>query len=647
MVNLTLTEKGGSTNELSFDKLEVTVGRVRGNDIVLPKGNVSKHHCRLLARDGEVVVEDLRSTNGTYVNGRKIADPTALSPGDKIFVGDFIMRIAALDTARPTSAPAHPEAGSLSSALPRRAPPPPPPPSARSTSMDAGPGSAPKVPPPLSGRQPLPPPPPMPGKRDSKGHPVADALTPLPSGGPSDINLDDDDDDALGALHPHFKVPPLKPAVQPAERMSDLETPDGAVASTPAPVRMGDGSDISMDDLAPPAPPAHDSEDAAPAAGGLADDDEDDIFSTSPAAKPVAAKAHESSKPKHAAPAKHPARGIDRDMPEWLAHLLEGDGVTAAFFTGGNQAEVQRRGRRESASVPASDLSSLGGAIRKLALKGSPKPTPEAAAINTTLPDGTHIAAIFPPIADRLCVAIRRPVALGKTIDDLVEEQVVSAEMRQVLDACVASRQNILVSGDRAACDSLLRAILWSVDRVARVALVSGSITPPASATSWLKFQPDGQAADLVAAAIAMQPEYLVVDAGHPALSGEVLGECNLGLSGVILSVVARSANEALHRLYSLTSAHSTPLAAGADLVASSIDVIVQASVLSDGSLKVVEIAEPKASLDGQVSAHALLTWIPGEDGNGTFTATGVRSTLATKLSQAGNALPPEILNRQ
>ena len=68
--------------------------------------------------------------------------------------------------------------------------------------------------------------------------------------------------------------------------------------------------------------------------------------------------------------------------------------------------------------------------------------------------------------------------------------------------------------------------------------------------------------------------------------------------------------------------------------------------MLPDGSLKVVEIAEPKASLDGQVSAHALLTWIPGEDGAGSFTVTGAHSTLATKLSQAGNAVPPEILNR-
>ena len=97
MVNLTLTEKGGSTNELSFDKPEVTIGRVRGNDVVLPKGNVSKHHCRLLIGDGEIVVEDLHSTNGTYVNGRKIGEPTALATGDKIFVGDFIMRIGATD----------------------------------------------------------------------------------------------------------------------------------------------------------------------------------------------------------------------------------------------------------------------------------------------------------------------------------------------------------------------------------------------------------------------------------------------------------------------------------------------------------------------------------------------------------------------
>lgn len=302
---------------------------------------------------------------------------------------------------------------------------------------------------------------------------------------------------------------------------------------------------------------------------------------------------------------------------------------------------------RSPAPVPASDLATLGAAMRKLVSKGSPKPAVDATAINTTLPDGMRVAVIFPPVADRLCVAIRRPVASGKTIDDLVEEHVISPEMRQVLEACVTTRQNILVAGDRAACDSLLRAILWSVDRVARVALLSDSITPPASATSWIKLHPENQASDLLTAAVALQPEYLVIDANHSSVAGEVLAECSLGLDGVILAIVARSTNDALHRLQVLGGAQGPASTIGADTVVSSIDVIVHASVLSDGSLKVVEIAEPKASLDGQVSAHALLTWIHGDDHTGSFTVTGAHSELAAKLSSAGSSIPPEILNRQ
>ncbi|MGA7743526.1 MAG: FHA domain-containing protein, partial [Polyangia bacterium] len=136
MLILTLAEKGGDSKELSFDKTEIRVGRVRDNDIVLPKGNVSKHHCRLLLQNGQLVVEDLGSTNGTYVNGRKIAEATSISTTDKVFVGDFVIRVAGglatADSQPGVAPPAYvasvPEAGSLSTALPRRPPPPPPPP---------------------------------------------------------------------------------------------------------------------------------------------------------------------------------------------------------------------------------------------------------------------------------------------------------------------------------------------------------------------------------------------------------------------------------------------------------------------------------------------------------------------------------------
>ena len=64
MIKLTLTEKGGEPKLLTFDKDEVTIGRVSGNDIVLAKGNVSKRHSKLVLRGGQIEVSDLKSTNG-------------------------------------------------------------------------------------------------------------------------------------------------------------------------------------------------------------------------------------------------------------------------------------------------------------------------------------------------------------------------------------------------------------------------------------------------------------------------------------------------------------------------------------------------------------------------------------------------------
>src|SRR5215469_10510628 len=70
---------------------------------MLPKGNVSKHHARLLFRDGRFIVTDLKSTNGTYVNGRKISQATIVREGDKIYIGDFVLR---LETAQQAGAAA-------------------------------------------------------------------------------------------------------------------------------------------------------------------------------------------------------------------------------------------------------------------------------------------------------------------------------------------------------------------------------------------------------------------------------------------------------------------------------------------------------------------------------------------------------------
>src|SRR6187399_246421 len=93
MFSITVTEKGGEQRRLDFDKPEITIGRVQGNDVILPKGNVSKRHARIVLKDGKFIIVDLKSTNGTYVNGRKITSPLVVKDTDKIYIGDFILGV--------------------------------------------------------------------------------------------------------------------------------------------------------------------------------------------------------------------------------------------------------------------------------------------------------------------------------------------------------------------------------------------------------------------------------------------------------------------------------------------------------------------------------------------------------------------------
>jgi len=83
---------GQVVEEHTFEADEVTIGRVKGNEIVLPVPGVSKRHARLSVRDGRLHVVDLKSTNGTIVRGQKITTPVPVQNHEEIRVGDFHVR---------------------------------------------------------------------------------------------------------------------------------------------------------------------------------------------------------------------------------------------------------------------------------------------------------------------------------------------------------------------------------------------------------------------------------------------------------------------------------------------------------------------------------------------------------------------------
>lgn len=71
----------------------IIVGRAPGSDIVVAAGYVSGRHARFSLMGSNLFVEDLGSTNGTYVNGEPIVAPTALRNKDVVTVGDVDIRV--------------------------------------------------------------------------------------------------------------------------------------------------------------------------------------------------------------------------------------------------------------------------------------------------------------------------------------------------------------------------------------------------------------------------------------------------------------------------------------------------------------------------------------------------------------------------
>jgi hypothetical protein len=88
-----LVESQGPEPGQSFtlDQERLTVGRDPSNDIVINDPQVSRQHARITQQPTATVIEDLGSTNGTFVNGMRLVGPHVLANGDVIGLGDAVL----------------------------------------------------------------------------------------------------------------------------------------------------------------------------------------------------------------------------------------------------------------------------------------------------------------------------------------------------------------------------------------------------------------------------------------------------------------------------------------------------------------------------------------------------------------------------
>ena len=86
----------GASRSLVVDGRPLTIGRGADNGLVLADSRASRHHARLFGRRGALILADLGSTNGSWVNDRRI-DEMALGEGDQIRIGDTLLIVESVE----------------------------------------------------------------------------------------------------------------------------------------------------------------------------------------------------------------------------------------------------------------------------------------------------------------------------------------------------------------------------------------------------------------------------------------------------------------------------------------------------------------------------------------------------------------------
>jgi hypothetical protein len=104
---LIVSRAGEPPREVPIGTKPLLVGRAPGSDVVLPAEEVSRMHCRLVPGEAGLTVIDLQSTNGTFLDGQRLAAPAVMLPNSEVRVGLYILTCRPAVTITPDNAATH------------------------------------------------------------------------------------------------------------------------------------------------------------------------------------------------------------------------------------------------------------------------------------------------------------------------------------------------------------------------------------------------------------------------------------------------------------------------------------------------------------------------------------------------------------
>lgn len=600
-----VSEKGGAERREMFSVAELSVGRVQGNDLLLPKGNVSKQHAKLLYRDGRFIVTDLNSTNGTYVNRRRIQQATVITEGDRIYIGDFVLRI---ETSNAEDSASWSGTGEHAGLMPDDGHHPDP--------IQLAPNNvAAEAVAEHTGRQPVQPEPGRPqlssvhggfGEHSagSQGHTVR-TESPFSANSVASSLAEDDPRGLLGALV------------------------DSVLAA-------GDALDFSHVRSA----------EQREAVERLLDDGVSRLISNGQ----VLAGAQ-------ADRLRLVARNELLELGP-LTRLLEDPSTTEVIVPRFDQVLVKKQGQIETCDLGFASPNSFELVIQRLCQHSGVPVSPEERRIERRLTGGAYLCAILAPIAtEGPSLFLRRPKPAVASMQTLVRMGAVSRAIATFFQQAMAARLRVLVVGPRDAELGNIVGAMVSTITEGPVLILEGSedLGIGSSTGSHIRWSTLGSkdSASVVRAASKLAATHVVIALDEPEMVAPAIDMLGAGGAGAVVACIGRSVEAALARL-TLEVCMGRPglnIDTARRLVAGAFDLVIEVVRYRDGRQRVVRLAELGRATSEEIEVDDVFTFVTTSGGSsdvveGTFKGIGTVPRVVEELIARGVPFDTNLFGR-